>query len=179
MTDSYIVTYSGRRFHYSEPRPEDVSLEDVALALSNICRYGGHTFRFYSVAQHSVLVSRWCDPEDALAGLLHDASEAYLWDCPSPLKRVPEMEGYLELEARVQPAVARALGASGAIPPSVLRADERVYLAEVRDILPREQYAVRARQSGGTTPVPEHIVPLPPEAARAAFLARYAELRLS
>ena len=177
MTDSYIVTYTGRRFHYGvEPRPEDVSLEDVALALSNICRYGGHTFCFYSVAQHSVLVSRWCDPGDALAGLLHDASEAYLWDCPSPLKRLPEMEGYLELEERIQPVVARALGASGAVPPSVLRADIQVYLAEIRDFMPPEQYEDRSRWARGLDPVPERIIPFSSHEARRAFLARYWEL---
>jgi hypothetical protein len=83
----WIQTYSGRQFWPLDPRVEDVHLEDIAHALSNVCRYTGHVREFYSVAEHSVHVSWSCEPEDALWGLLHDASEAYLADMARPVKQ--------------------------------------------------------------------------------------------
>jgi hypothetical protein len=80
----YIVTYTGRRFHFLDPKIDEISIEDIAHALSNVCRFTGHTKRFYSVAEHSCLVSALCD--NRLEGLLHDASEAYMSDLSSPLK---------------------------------------------------------------------------------------------
>ena len=81
-----IQTYTGRKFFPVAPRAEDIEILDVAHALSMLCRYTGHTKQFYSVAQHSVLVSRIVPPQDAAWGLLHDASEAYLCDVARPIK---------------------------------------------------------------------------------------------
>ena len=59
MADSsaWIETYSGKRFYILDPRPQDVDIVDIAHALSLLTRFTGHTREFYSVAQHSVLVS--------------------------------------------------------------------------------------------------------------------------
>lgn len=86
-----IETASGFRYHFENPQPETVTLEDIAHALSNICRFGGHVRRFTSVAEHSVLVRRIVEawghgPGRQAAALLHDGSEGYVWDAPSPLK---------------------------------------------------------------------------------------------
>ena len=83
----WIATHAGRRFYFEAPHPDDVDITDVAHALSNLCRFTGHVNRFYSVAEHSINVSLLVPPEDALQGLLHDAHEAYIGDCSSPLKR--------------------------------------------------------------------------------------------
>src|ERR1039457_118422 len=88
--DGFIGTFSGLRFWPLDPNPEKILIDDIAHALAHQCRFGGHASRFYSVAEHSVHVSRLCPPEDALWGLLHDASEAYLVDLPRPLKQLPE-----------------------------------------------------------------------------------------
>ena len=69
-----------------------INLRDIARALSNQCRYNGQVVRYYSVAQHSVLVSRILGKADygievRLAGLLHDSAEAYLGDIVGPLKK--------------------------------------------------------------------------------------------
>jgi hypothetical protein len=85
---SWQQTFTGRQFWPCDPRPEDVCLEDIAHHLALMCRFGGACRVFYSVAEHSVRVAElvWDrtngDREAALAGLLHDASEAYLVDIP-------------------------------------------------------------------------------------------------
>ena len=73
----WIITASGKRFYLRRPTPADIDAGDVAHALAHICRFNGHTREFYSVAQHSILVSRLLPDELKLAGLLHDAAEAY------------------------------------------------------------------------------------------------------
>ena len=76
----WMQTYTGERFWPLDPRIEDIHIRDISMALGKLCRYGGHTIFFYSVAEHSVLVSEYVPEEYALWGLLHDASEAYLSD---------------------------------------------------------------------------------------------------
>ena len=87
----YIQTVSGRWVNPFDPDPEQLDAGDIARALANQCRFGGHCRVFYSVAQHSVIISRLVeerggDVEDAFAALMHDATEAYLGDMPHPLK---------------------------------------------------------------------------------------------
>jgi 5'-deoxynucleotidase YfbR-like HD superfamily hydrolase len=95
------------------PEPADICIEDIAHALPQICRFTGHASVFYSVAQHSLWVSEWlanrgASPLLQLAGLLHDASEAYLSDLNTPAKR--QLRDYLAAEERVQGAIAEAFG---------------------------------------------------------------------
>lgn len=83
-------TASGILISLHDPKPEDISIEDIALALSKICRFGGNIQKFYSVAQHSVMVAIMAPPELRQAALLHDAAEAYLGDVIKPLKHILE-----------------------------------------------------------------------------------------
>jgi hypothetical protein len=96
----WFTTFHGVKFYPLDPHPEEIMIEDIAHALSQICRYGGHTPIFYSVAQHSVLVARNLPAELAFAGLMHDGSEAYLGDVIRPLKMALEdyrvIENYLQ-----------------------------------------------------------------------------------
>jgi hypothetical protein len=87
----YLQTVSGRWVNPFDPDPSQLDAGDIARALANQCRFGGHSRVFYSIAQHSVIVSelveeRTGDAEDAFAALMHDAAEAYLGDMPHPLK---------------------------------------------------------------------------------------------
>ena len=66
--DGFIGTFSGLRFWPLDPNPEKILIEDVAHALAHQCRFGGHAWKFYSVAEHSD-VSRLCLPEHALPDL--------------------------------------------------------------------------------------------------------------
>lgn len=88
----FLQTYSGHSFEPKSGKLSQVDVRDIAHALSNLCRYSGQCRKFYSVAEHSVLVSRiircmWPDDvESRWAGLLHDATEAYVGDITTPLK---------------------------------------------------------------------------------------------
>ena len=83
-----ITTYTGKQFNLLEPT---FDIDDIAHALSNTCRYAGHCSEFYSVAEHSVLVSHLMEElqlGDPFLGLMHDGHEAYLSDVPSPFKQL-------------------------------------------------------------------------------------------
>lgn len=90
--------------------PEDVRIEDIAHHLALINRFNGGTPKPISVAQHSVLVSRLLPDEHALAGLLHDASEAYLGDVTKWLKMSDAMTAYREAEAWAQRVIFGVFG---------------------------------------------------------------------
>lgn len=82
-----IITSTGRYVSPLNMTLDMLDIEDIAHSLSNQCRWGGHCNSYYSVAEHSVLVSRIVNKENSLAGLLHDAAEAYLSDVPTPIKK--------------------------------------------------------------------------------------------
>jgi len=87
----WIQTFTGKRVYPFDMTLSDIDIFDIAHALSNLCRFTGHTNRFYSVAQHSVIMSDICyhtyGKECAKVALLHDASEAYFGDMSRPIKR--------------------------------------------------------------------------------------------
>lgn len=92
----WIETYTGKKLFFLNPHPDDIVIDDIAHALSNQCRFSGHCKEFYSVAEHSVYVSKLLESKYKLAGLFHDAAEAYICDIPRPLKALlPE---YMEVE---------------------------------------------------------------------------------
>ena len=167
-----ILVHSGRHFDFLTPQTNRISIEDIAHALAHICRFGGHTGRFYSVAQHCYLASTIVPAPDALAALLHDAAEAYLGDVPKPLKQL--LPDYQAIEARVEADVLRKLGIERPLPESVAWADRVLLATERRDLMPSvlDVWALIA----DVAPLERRIVPLPPGAAKHAFLARYYEL---
>ena len=95
----WMQTYTGEQLYPIDPDPKHINIVDISHSLSMQCRFNGHCNRFYSVAEHSVIVSRFCKPEYALAGLMHDAAEAYLSDVIRPIK--PYLNGYQEIENRL------------------------------------------------------------------------------
>ena len=101
----WITTYTGRKFHYLDPQPDEICIEDIAHALAFTCRFGGHCKAFYSVADHSIRVAEILSPNLRLAGLLHDAHEAYLHDLLRPIKQ--DMPAYRELADIIQHAIGK------------------------------------------------------------------------
>jgi uncharacterized protein len=171
-SDGSITTFSGIRFWPLLPNPADIRIEDIAHALAHQCRFGGHAREFYSVAEHSVRVSRLCLPEDALWGLLHDASEAYLVDLPRPLKLLPEFAAYREAERRLQRAVAVRFGLPEGQPATVTEADDTMLWIEAHSLL--GSMPVEAIRD--TRPPFEITDPLLPVEAERLFLSRFKEL---
>jgi hypothetical protein len=111
--DDFVGTYSGLHFWLKNPKSENVNLEDIAQALSKICRFNGHTKRFYSVAEHSLNVEKLlrkqgCNSQVRLYGLLHDAAEAYCCDIPRPLKAL--LQGYRQIEDGIMKVIYEAFG---------------------------------------------------------------------
>jgi uncharacterized protein len=127
---TYIQTFTGKRFYPLAPWQSEIDIEDIAHALSMQCRFAGHCQRFYSVAEHSVLLARYVSPPNKLWALLHDASEAYLVDVPSPVK--PLLIGYAQAEHMLQKAIARTFGLPVEIPQEVHDADKRIVVDEMR-----------------------------------------------
>ncbi|MGA0610089.1 HD family hydrolase [Caldimonas sp. KR1-144] len=166
----WMQTSSGKAYFPADPRAEDIDIFDIAHALSNLCRYGGHCSTFYSVAEHSVLVSQVVPPELAMQALLHDATEAYLVDLPRPIKHM--LPGYCDLEDLNWAAVAAKFGLPYALDQAVKDADNAVLLAEKEQLLGPSP----APWSVPGEPADVTVLGLPPTAAAATFLRRFFEL---
>lgn len=178
--DGYMTTFSGRRFRFDAPNAESICAVDIAHALANLCHWGGHCREFFSVAQHSVLVSRLCPPALARWGLLHDAAEAYLGDMIRPVK--VRCDAYRALEKRVMSVIAGRFGLEWPEPPA-LKAFDNLALKLEADFLmtPGSLHDGWGKDLGIV--VPPDVRPiyraLAPAAAKAAFLERYDVLGIS
>ncbi len=128
-----IRTYTGKMINVFEPDPELICIEDIAHALSNLCRFGGHTRRFYSVAEHSMRVANEVPYEYRLTALLHDASEAYMIDLPSPIKYfIPK---YREYELNLMLTIAERFGFDYPLASRVTDADKRLLEIEWAELM--------------------------------------------
>ena len=127
-TKNSIRTFTGIYFNVLEPTEEMINIEDIAHALSQICRFNGHLPNFYSVAQHSVICSGLVAKEKQLEALLHDASEAYLCDVPKPVK--PLLTNYKETEDRIMTLIAKKYGFQWPLSPEVHQVDSEMLQIE-------------------------------------------------
>lgn len=167
----WIQTFTGKKFPLFDPKPEDINIRDVAHALSLICRFGGHVRTPYSVAEHSIRVSLEVPRRDALWGLLHDASEAFIGDMSSPLKRSAVGDRYCDVEALIMRAVCDKYGLPHAMPDSVHLLDQVLLRTEQRDLF---EYPIE--HLGGPTPLPDIIRPWAADTAENLFLLRFRDL---
>ena len=119
-----ILTFTGKQVNPLDLLAEDLDIRDIAHALACCNRFAGHTKRPISVAQHSVYVSRLCKAQDAMQGLLHDASEAYLGDVTKWLKATPEFTAFREAEDRLQKLVYTRYGCRATMVSAVADADK-------------------------------------------------------
>lgn len=184
--DPTICTAGGRLISLLHSHPGDVDIQDIAHALSNTCRFGGHTREFYSVAQHSVLVcqqflavsphsriDRMSDAQRramARVALLHDAAEAYLGDVVSPLKE--RLHGYKPIEQQMLARIFAEFGLDEGdafdMPRPVKQADELLLQWERRDLIEdMPEWPVDLLEG-----LPA-IRPMVPKVAKAAFLEHF------
>lgn len=178
----YIETFTGVRFQPLAPVVADIRVADIAHALGNQCRFSGHVRSFYSVAEHCVRVSREVERRavsswrsHALWGLLHDASEAYLVDLPTPLKSDPLIgTGYRAAEATLMRAVCLRFGLPLEMPGIVAEVDAALLVTEVRDLMFARPEHWAAYEH--IAPLGERIVPWSPSVAAIEFRHRFNEL---
>lgn len=169
----WLQTASGKAFYPADPRPEDINIHDIAHALAHLCRFGGHSRHFYSVAEHSVLVSQCVPAPWALEALLHDATEAYVVDVPRPVKRALG-ESYARLEAGVWAAIAKRFNLPEEMPACVKEADNAVLMAEraaLLDHVPGWGHGLEHVQ-----PAPVTINCMSSGRAKRFFLSRFSDL---
>ncbi len=175
----YLQTVSGRWVNPFDPDPDQLNAGDIARALANQCRFGGHCRVFYSVAQHSVIVSRLVeecggDAEDVFAALMHDAGEAYLGDMPHPIKHRSALgAAFREAERHLEQAI-RERFAIRADVPEIKRAD-RALLATERRAFSSERWSWP--ELDGVEPLDLELEAWPPDEAERAFSERFAELQ--
>ena len=173
---TWITTYTGVKFYPLNPNPDDIRTVDIAHALSNQCRFAGHVIDYYSVAQHSVQVSKHCDERDALWGLLHDAAEAYLTDIPRPVKHTPDLEGFRQIEDKIMLAVCERYDLEPVMPVSVKKADTVELVTEAEWLMIGK--GLEWREEMGVEPREGPLPWLTPIEARSQFIARFRELTL-
>lgn len=167
-----ILLASGHHFDLSAPEDSSFTVGDIAHGLSLICRFGGQCSRPYSVAQHSVFVSRIVPEQHAYEALMHDAAEAFIGDIAKPIKNIcPEFQA---LERRVEAAIFPRLGVPLLMSPEVKRADMIALATEQHQLMP-DRFG--RSFAGGHSPLDIKLPAMTWEEARAAFLYRYAELR--
>lgn len=173
ITGPTIRLRSGSYFDFYKPEASFITIHDIASALSNICRFTGHTHRFYSVAEHSVHCSRLVPAEDAFAALMHDAVEAVVGDMSRPLKAL--LPDYKQIEKRCEAAILARFGLAPEMPASVKWADTVMLAVE-------QSQAMLAGDdhwpgiTGLADGVDVQLLFMPPDDARRAFLRRFTEL---
>lgn len=178
--EPWMQTFSGGRYYWHDRSKSQIRLIDIAHALSNICRFGGHS-KFYSVAQHSVFVSRLVGTESngryTFFSIMHDAGEAYIGDIVKPLKHslgdtVDELERKCMLQIceyfDVPPL--GSIEGDEKIAEAIKRADNIALATEVRDLVCTPDigpWGLSEKPYGGS------IDPLGPEESRSLFLKRF------
>ena len=157
---NWIMTYTRKKFYPLAPKQEDIEIEDIAHSLSMLCRFNGHCPKFYSVAEHSILVSSLLPKKYKLWGLIHDAGEAYLSDIPRPIKN--DLIGFESYEENILKLIIQGHKLSFPMPREVKTADDQALKIEL-DHFFYEKHSAK-------------ILNLAPEIAKEQFLKLYQNL---
>ena len=178
IDDAWLNTVSGKKVSYTDPDPDQIDIQDIAHSLSMICRYNGHIRKFYSVAEHSVWVSKMVPQEGQLPlwGLLHDAAEAYIGDMVTPLKNVQPQ--YMEVEKILERTIFMVFGLEYDLdvtkPKEVKEADERMLATETMQL----EYGMHPDWTIPYEPYDDLTIRAwRPEFAKTEFLLRYNQLK--
>lgn len=130
VEEGWIEIYGGRKFHFARPSMGEIAVEAVAHSLSQLCRYNGHTKRFYSVAEHACLLSDWvmyqpwATARDGLTALHHDDAEHIIGDLPRPIKAT--MPEFKAAEKILDEVIAEKFGTEYPLPEWLHAIDNRI-----------------------------------------------------
>jgi len=174
QTSPTMRTASGLYVDLLNPKPESINIGDIAHSLANQCRWTGHTKEFFSVAQHSILVSRLCPTDLKLAGLLHDAAEAYTCDISSPLKAVlgGEASKYKQVQHQITKVIFSRYGLQSLPDPRIKIADLGAAAIESHQLMGKLVAGLKVPYGFEGL----ELVPLSPSSAKAEFLWTFASL---
>lgn len=128
-----IQTYTGKLIFPNDPDPDLICIEDIAQGLAKICRFTGQAKSFYSVAQHSALVSDNVSVKNALWGLLHDAPEAYINDLSRPV--IEALPDYRKLQTKFMSAVVAKFNLPEELPAEVIAMDDLMLVTEAENLM--------------------------------------------
>ena len=171
MKEFRSQTHSGQFFLPGDPQESAIEIEDIAHALSHICRFTGHIKKFYSVAEHSYWVSCLVPPEYQLAALLHDAAEAYIGDIPSGEKNMLQPK-IGEIEHNILSVIYKKFGVNYTpIPEPVKYADFVMLLTEKEQLFEHNLFWYPEQDTHAHNDV--KVVCLEPERACRLFMSRF------
>ena len=171
--DSYMQTFTGKYVKPLDLKYEDIDIMDIAHHLSLICRFNGACKRFYSVAQHSIMVANLVSKHDKLAALLHDASEAYMADVIRPIKySIPNIK---IIEDRIAIKILAKFNCYGVDWTVVKKADNIMLATERRDLMAETD---EDRWNLTEEPMPTKITPWESRTAAIAFQSMAGQLIL-
>ena len=161
-----IKTNSGKWLDIQDPKPEQIDIHDIAIGLSRLCRFAGQIDRYYSVAQHSILCTDYAHNDQRLAALLHDASEAYLMDIPSPFKAL--LPDYVAMENRLMTVIARKFNFEWPLTEHIHSIDKLMVRLEWHQLVLHDT----------TSFTPDQIIfPLSAESVRSMFMIKYQQFK--
>lgn len=164
---TFIQSFSGRAIDFLDPKEDQIDIEDIAHALSLLCRFGGHCSNFYSVAQHSVLCAYNVEKEFEKEALLHDATEAYIVDMPRPIKQ--KLRGYRDIESALDKVIRKKFELPEKMSPEVHFVDNQMLATEKRDLMKDSERP----WSNLPDPLVTRISPWSPWKSRQMFLKFY------
>ena len=144
---------SGVEFDLLNPTHDMIRWTDIALGLSKCARYTGQCNGLYSVARHSVIMSLHCPKEYALEALMHDAAEAFLGDCATPLKQL--LPRFKMIENKILGVIYDVAGLPRAseddpVSETIHYWDQQMFLNEWRQLMPRVDWVDH--------PLPENLI---------------------
>ncbi len=167
-----ITTRSGRQVNLLNPQYSQIDIGDIAHGLAYQCRFNGQTSRFYSIAQHSLMVASILPDHLKMAGLLHDAAEAYVGDVVQPLKVL--LPDYQMIENRFTQVIGQRFNVDLEHHAEVKQADLIALATEKRDLLPREKCTWDVLK--GIKPLDRLTLPMSPEQSEEMFMRVFMDL---
>jgi len=178
MKPTQTVMYSGKIIDFNFISAADIDICDIAHNLSNICRFNGACPHFYSIAEHSFLISEFVPPRYELWALLHDAHEAYFGDITTPLANYLGREKISKLKSAIDQSIVSAFNITNTsnVLKTVKEWDERVTNAEGSLFFPNNWPSISFFPLKASKTLYPYIKYWTPQQAEMKFIARFQEL---